>query len=83
MAGELKPLIAQLLTRLKDTTLANEQRGQVVANLVGVHNLDGDIVRQVATLLGSSVSISLQQRTIDAFGKSGDRAAGDELIAAA
>ena len=81
LSNDLKPLIAQLLAKLNDTSLSDEQRGQVALNLVGVQTMDPNIIPKVGSLLGSGTSTALQQKTIEAFGSTGARAVADQLIA--
>ncbi len=82
LAPDLKPVVAQLSARLRDASLLDDQRAQVVANLLGVRHLDTGIVPGVASLLGSSASPDLQKRIIEALGSTGDAAVGRDLIAA-
>jgi uncharacterized protein len=82
LAGELKPVIAQLAVKLQDASLPDDQRAQVAANLLGVRALDARVVPAVSGLLGSSASIELQKRATEALGSTGDAAVGRELIAA-
>src|SRR5439155_1267341 len=65
LAPDLKPVVAQLSARLRDASLLDDQRAQVVANLLGVRHLDTGIVPGVASLLGSSASPDLQKRIIE------------------
>src|SRR5437667_1833473 len=82
LAPDLKPVVAQLSARLRDASLLDDQRAQVVANLLGVRHLDSGIVPGVASLLGPSASPDLQKRIIEALGSTGDAAVGRDLIAA-
>ncbi|HKS36764.1 MAG TPA: PVC-type heme-binding CxxCH protein, partial [Verrucomicrobiae bacterium] len=82
LTGELKPVITQLGAKLQDASLADDQRGQVAVNLLGVRKMDASIVPNVAALLGSSASPTLQKRTAEALGATGDSAAGAALVAA-
>lgn len=82
MANDLKPVIAKLNAGLADTTMGDEQRGQVAINLLGVRQMDSSIVPAVASLLGGSSSVDLQKRIVGALGATGDAAAGTELVAA-
>ena len=82
LAADLKPVVGQLSAKLRDTSLADDQRAQVAANLLGVRHVDSGIIPAVASLLGSSASAALQQRIIEALGATGDAAAGSALIAA-
>ncbi|MBI3414771.1 MAG: ThuA domain-containing protein [Verrucomicrobia bacterium] len=82
LANELKPVITSLGAKLADSSLADDQRGQVAVNLLGVRKLDATIVPNVGNLLGSSASTTLQKRVIEALGATGDPAAAAPLIAA-
>jgi putative membrane-bound dehydrogenase-like protein len=82
LAGDLKPVITQLGAKLQDSSLPDDQRGQVAVNLLGVRKLDPVIVPSVARLLGSSASPALQRRVIEALGNASDAETGNELIAA-
>ena len=82
LASELKPLITQLRGKLSDTTLPDDQRAQVIANLVGVRKMDAEIVPSLGALLGSAAALPLQQKAAEALGKTGDRDAGTQLISA-
>jgi putative membrane-bound dehydrogenase-like protein len=82
ISGELKPLIGELLSKLQNASLSDDQRGKVVVNLVGVHKQDAQIIPKVAALLAGNTSSSLQQKIIETLGSSGDAAAGTELLAA-
>ena len=82
LAGELRPVIARLGATLQDASLPDDQRGQVAVNLLGVRNLDAGIIPNVTGLVGSSASVELQKRVVEALGSTGDPAAGAGLIAA-
>jgi putative membrane-bound dehydrogenase-like protein len=82
LAADLKPVSQAFGARLLDASLPDEQRGQIAANLLGVHKLDAQIVPTVAGLLNSSASAALQQRVIEALGSTGDPAAAAALIGA-
>jgi putative heme-binding domain-containing protein len=82
LAGALQPVIERLRAKLLEPNLPDGQRAQAVVNLTGVRNLDPGIVPTIAALLGSSASVSLQQKSIEALGNTGDPNAGRELVAA-
>ncbi len=75
-------LIGSLTARLKDAKLSDDQRARVVTSLVGVRQIDPDVLPAVGQLLGSSASSALQKQTLDALSASGDGKAG-QLVAAA
>src|SRR5258707_8606052 len=66
----------------KNAGLSNDERIPVIINLVGVYTLDPQIVPAVATLLGSTASIPLQTKTLEALGNTRGSSTGSELVAA-
>lgn len=82
MASNLKPVIAQLRSRLQDAGVADDQRAQVAVNLLGVRRLDTEIIPAVAALLGGNGSSGLQRRIIDALGNTPEPAVGSQLVGA-
>jgi putative heme-binding domain-containing protein len=68
--------------RLADSSFADDERGQIAANLLGVRALDPSIVPAVAALVTGDASPALRQRVIAALGTTGDPAAGQALLAA-
>ena len=82
LASDLKPAIASLSARLQDGSLSDDQRGQVAANLLGVHKIEPNVIPSVAALLSPQVSLALQKRVAEALGATSDRAAGQALITA-
>ncbi len=82
LSGELQPIIQQLKAKLNDTTVAEEERGQVAANLIGIRALDPSIVPALAALVTSSGSPDFAKRIVTVLGSVPDAAAGRELISA-
>ena len=80
LADAVKPAVARAESQLADTRLGDDVRGQVAVNLVGVRALDPSIVPAVAALLGSTSSVPLQLRVIEALGSHPDTAVA--LVAA-
>lgn len=76
MSADVKSLVSQLLVKLNDEKQPDEQRARLATSLVGVRDLNADIVPNVAKLIGSSASPALQRRVIDSLGSSGDAAIG-------
>jgi uncharacterized protein len=76
----LQPVLGRLRENLQDETLAEDERAQAAVNLVGVRAFDEQLVPDVAGLLASNASISLQRQVIEALGQSGDPEAGRRLI---
>ena len=68
LAAEVKPIIAPLLSRVGDSSLPEEERAQLVANLVGVRTLEPKTVPTVAKILGSEASPNLQRRVLEILG---------------
>jgi putative membrane-bound dehydrogenase-like protein len=82
LKDQTRDLLASLSGKLNDEKLSDEQRGRVVTSLVGVRQLDADILPSVGKLLGSSASKPLQRTALEALGNSGDAAAGKILTKA-
>ncbi|HKX62675.1 MAG TPA: PVC-type heme-binding CxxCH protein [Verrucomicrobiae bacterium] len=82
LKDQTRDLVASLSGKLNDEKLSDEQRGRVIASLVGVRQLDADILPSVGKLLGSSASKTLQRTAIETLGNSGDPAAGEILAKA-
>jgi len=76
LASSVKPLVQSLVTKLNDTTQPDEQRTQIVNNLIGVRDLDADILPSVARILGSPGSPALHRRIIESLGGTGDKSVG-------
>ena len=76
MGDQVKPLVHQLSEKLKDNTQPDEQRAQVAASLLGVRQLNSDIVPSVAKIVGSSASPALQKRVVESLGSTADPQVG-------
>jgi putative membrane-bound dehydrogenase-like protein len=74
--------IAKAESRLADKSLSDEERGQIAANLIGVHALDASIVPSVSALVAGDASSMLQRRVIEALGTTSDAVVAQSLIAA-
>ena len=72
LGSDLQPVIASLRSQLNDAAMSDAQRGQVAINLLGVRNLDPNIVPSVVSLLDGPGSGALQRRVIEALGATGD-----------
>jgi putative membrane-bound dehydrogenase-like protein len=79
LASETKALVASLTGKLKDDTQSDDTRAQVAASLVGVRQMNPEILPSVAGLLGSSASSSLQKRVVESLGATADPAVGPLL----
>jgi len=82
LGDAVRPAVAAAEGRLSDKALADEERAQVAANLLGVRALDANIVPVVAGLMTNDASPALKRRVIEALGATGDKAAGAALLAA-
>ncbi len=84
--GRLKSATAsqvkQLIARLADTTLAEEQRVQVVGSLIGVRQLNSGILPAIAAVATSDATPTLKKKVIDLLGASGDATVGPLLAKA-
>jgi putative heme-binding domain-containing protein len=76
LAGDVKPLVQQLASKLNDSAQPDEQRAQVAASLLGVRQLNVGIVPSVTKIVGSSASPALQQRIVESLGATADPAVG-------
>jgi hypothetical protein len=79
---EVKTQVAGLTAKLKSESESDEIRGQAAASLVGVRQVNADILPNVSQVIGSSASVGLQRKVIEALGASGDPAVGNLLSAA-
>lgn len=82
MAGDLKSLVQELSAKLKDATLPDSQRAQVVTSLLSVRQMNSDILPAIGKILGSPSSPALQRQVIDALGGIADPAIGALLLEA-
>lgn len=80
LADSLRPVITELENKLRNARLTDEERGQIAVNLLGVKNLDPEIIQNVAELLNPSNSMNLQKQIVQALGNSGGEASGKALI---
>ncbi len=76
LASQTRPLVQQLVSKLNDDTQPDEQRAQVVASLLGVRQLDKEILPGVTKIVGSSASPTLQKRVVESLGATSDSAVG-------
>ncbi len=82
LASDTKALVASLSEKLKDEKQSDDTRAQIAASLVGVRQMNADILPSVAGILGSSASQSLQKRVIESLGATGDAAVAPLLAGA-
>ncbi len=86
LAGQLgatiRPTITRLEAQLLDKSLADAQRGQLAADLLGVRAVDPGILPAVASLVAGDASPALQIRVIQALGAIAEPAVGRTLVSA-
>jgi putative heme-binding domain-containing protein len=82
MTADLKPLIQKMADKVNDNSLADSERARVATSLLGVRQLNPEVVANVAQILGSGSSAALQQQVIEALGNTLDVAIGAPLVAA-
>ena len=83
LATEMKPAVTKATAALQDSSLGEDVRAQVAANLVGIRATDASIIPAVARLLGgTSNSEGLQKRLVDILGNTpeGGRALVDVFV---
>ena len=81
--GDLtKALVKKLTDKLADESQSTDTRVQVATSLLGVRQMNADIVPSVGKLLGSDASSMLQRRIIEAMGGIGDPAVTAQLAGA-
>ena len=84
--GHLKAATAtqvkQLIARLSDTAQPEDQRVLVVGSLIGVRQLNPEILPAVAAVANSDASPAFKKKVIDLLGASGDPAVGPLLAKA-
>ena len=68
LASDLKPAIERAAAQLGDTTLGEDLRGRIAANLIGVRNVDPSVVGKVAALISPQSGPGLQKAVIEALG---------------
>ncbi|MDB6124067.1 MAG: Trehalose utilization [Pedosphaera sp.] len=82
MAGDLKGLVVKLSEQLNDAGRSDDERMQTVNTLLGVRQMNAEIVPSVAHILGSSSSSVLQRRIIEALGNVPEAGIGEALVGA-
>ncbi len=79
LAADVKALVPQLLAKLNDRAQPDEQRGQLAVSLLGVREMNPEIVPSIAKLVRPPASPALQRRVVEALGGTGDAAVGATL----
>ncbi len=74
LSDNTRALVSSLTRKLKDESQSDDTRAQVASSLIGVRQMDADILPSVGGLLGSSAPATLQKRVIESLGGSGDPA---------
>ncbi|MGV3532191.1 MAG: DUF7133 domain-containing protein, partial [Chthoniobacteraceae bacterium] len=82
MGAQVQALVAKLVTQLQDSAVPEEQRAQIISNLVSVRRLNANILPTIASILGSPASATLQKKAIEELGGTDDAATGAILAAA-
>ncbi len=80
LAAELKPLVEPLVARLNNTSVSEDERAQLLANLIGVRRMDTNILPAVSRILIGTSSPRLQRRALEAIGTIPDAEAGALLV---
>jgi putative membrane-bound dehydrogenase-like protein len=81
LSDELRPLVEPLVARLSNNSVSEEERGQLLNNLIGVRRLDKTILPAVGNILTTpATSPRLKRRTLEALGTIPDAEAGNLLI---
>ncbi len=81
LGADAKPLVQSLLARLGDSSLTDDQRGQIASSLLGARQMDAQILPSVGKALAGA-NPALQSRLAAELGATGDAAAGRELVGA-
>jgi putative membrane-bound dehydrogenase-like protein len=81
LADDVKPMVAQLSSRLADQSIADDARATIAQNLLGVSRVNPEIIPAVGKSLNSNTSVEFKKRIIEALGTVNDPAAGAQLIA--
>jgi len=79
MAGDLKSLVLQLVAKLNDAAVPNDQRVQVAASLLAVRQMNRDICRPSEEFLAPAVRRCCTQ-IIEALGANLDSSIGALLV---
>lgn len=80
LTPELKPVIKPLLAKVASDETPDDQRAQIAAGVLGLRNLNPDIVPSIGKLLVSNSSTPLKRRVAEAMGSVPDEAVGAEMV---
>ncbi|HEX3798543.1 MAG TPA: PVC-type heme-binding CxxCH protein [Verrucomicrobiae bacterium] len=82
LAGQVKPLVVELIAGLNNTSKSEGQRVQIATSLLAARQLDAEILPAVARLLGSANSAAFQRQIIFALGNVSDSSVGAAFTSA-
>ena len=80
MKNDVQGLTEQLIAKLNDAQQGDEPRGQAAASLIGIRQMNPEIVPNVGNVLRGNSSPALQMRLVELLGTVPE--AGGELVAA-
>jgi hypothetical protein len=81
LAAEMRPLVEPLVGRLSNNSVPEEERGQLLNNLIGARRLDPTILPAVGSiLLNETATPTLKRRALEALGTIPDAEAGNLLV---
>jgi uncharacterized protein len=81
LATEMRPLVEPLVGRLSNNSVPEEERGQLLSNLIGARRLDPTILPAVGSiLLNETATPTLKRRALEALGTIPDAEAGNLLV---
>jgi putative heme-binding domain-containing protein len=81
LAAELKPILEPLVARLTNNSVSEQERSELVKNLIGVRRLDPTILPAIGNILSSkTISTALKSSALEAIGTIPDLEAGNLLV---
>jgi putative heme-binding domain-containing protein len=81
LTPELQPVIKPLLAKLQDAQAADSDRAQIASGLLGIRQMNSDILPAVIAVLEGDNSAILKRRVIEALGSVPDESVGKQLVA--
>ncbi len=81
LSAKVAPFIASLKARLAQPGLSDDDRVQLSTSLIGVRDLDPEIISTVSKVFGSGTSSAAQKKILEALGAVQDPAVGASLTA--
>lgn len=72
LAGDVKPVVAPLLTRVKDENVGVAERAQIARNLFGVRRANADILPALLEMLTGSAPADFKRQIIETLGAEPD-----------